>query len=153
MNRILLSTTAAIALIATSAIAGDTAAMKPETDAASGASGGVYEFEFHTLAPTQTTGFLASNMIGKSVLTGEADDAATIGDINDVIIGRDGSVRAVIVGVGGFLGIGEKEVAVEMERLTLSPAAPTSSASSATCPAANWNRRPTSSARTTFPTG
>lgn len=118
MNRILLSTTAAIALIATSAIAGDTAAMKPETDAASGASGGVYEFEFHTLAPTQTTGFLASNMIGKSVLTGEADDAATIGDINDVIIGRDGSVRAVIVGVGGFLGIGEKEVAVEMERLT-----------------------------------
>lgn len=35
-----------------------------------------------------------------------------IGDVTDVIVGRDGSAKAVVIGVGGFLGIGEKNVAV-----------------------------------------
>jgi len=35
-----------------------------------------------------------------------------IGDISDVLVDRDGKVHALIVGVGGFLGIGEKDVAV-----------------------------------------
>jgi sporulation protein YlmC with PRC-barrel domain len=35
-----------------------------------------------------------------------------IGDINDVLVGSDGEVNAVIIGVGGFLGAGEKDVAV-----------------------------------------
>src|ERR1700757_1273579 len=35
-----------------------------------------------------------------------------IGEIMDVLIDRDGKVTALIVGVGGFLGMGEKDVAV-----------------------------------------
>jgi hypothetical protein len=35
-----------------------------------------------------------------------------IGEIVDVLVDRDGKAHALIVGVGGFLGIGEKEVAV-----------------------------------------
>ena len=35
-----------------------------------------------------------------------------IGDIKDVLLDKSGQVAAVIVGVGGFLGIGEKDVAV-----------------------------------------
>jgi sporulation protein YlmC with PRC-barrel domain len=35
-----------------------------------------------------------------------------IGEISDVLIDKDGKVNAFIVGVGGFLGIGEKDVAV-----------------------------------------
>ena len=35
-----------------------------------------------------------------------------IGDINDVLVGSNGEVNAVIIGVGGFLGAGEKDVAV-----------------------------------------
>src|ERR1700694_1386929 len=35
-----------------------------------------------------------------------------IGDIDDVIIDKAGSVSALIVGVGGFLGMGEKDVAI-----------------------------------------
>ena len=31
-----------------------------------------------------------------------------IGDVNDVLLDKDGQVSAVILGVGGFLGIGEK---------------------------------------------
>lgn len=35
-----------------------------------------------------------------------------IGEIMDVLVGKDGQVQAAIVGVGGFLGAGEKDVAV-----------------------------------------
>jgi sporulation protein YlmC with PRC-barrel domain len=40
-----------------------------------------------------------------------------IGEIDEVLIGRDGSVKAVVIGVGGFLGIGERNVAVPFQRL------------------------------------
>jgi sporulation protein YlmC with PRC-barrel domain len=35
-----------------------------------------------------------------------------IGAVNDVLVGQDGQVSALIVGVGGFLGAGQKDVAV-----------------------------------------
>jgi sporulation protein YlmC with PRC-barrel domain len=35
-----------------------------------------------------------------------------IGQVKDVLVGQDGQVSALIVGVGGFLGAGEKDVAV-----------------------------------------
>jgi sporulation protein YlmC with PRC-barrel domain len=35
-----------------------------------------------------------------------------IGEIMDVLVARDGKITALIVGVGGFLGMGEKDVAV-----------------------------------------
>ena len=37
---------------------------------------------------------------------------AKIGEISDVLVGKDGKVEAFIVSVGGFLGIGNKDVAV-----------------------------------------
>lgn len=116
MIRAFLTSTAIVAMASTSAFASSKTTTPAEHVEIQ--KHGIFEFEIHTLAPTSTTGFLASNMIGKSVMTGETDQAEAVGDINDVIIGRDGSVRAVVVGVGGFLGIGEKEVAVDMSRLT-----------------------------------
>lgn len=41
-----------------------------------------------------------------------------IGDINDVLVGRNGEVNAVIIGVGGFLGAGEKDVAVNFNAIS-----------------------------------
>jgi len=35
-----------------------------------------------------------------------------IGEIKDVLITQDGKVEAVVISVGGFLGIGDKDVAV-----------------------------------------
>jgi sporulation protein YlmC with PRC-barrel domain len=35
-----------------------------------------------------------------------------IGEINDVLVDNDGKIGAFIIGVGGFLGVGEKDVAV-----------------------------------------
>jgi hypothetical protein len=38
-----------------------------------------------------------------------------IGDITDVLVQKDGKIPAVIIGVGGFLGMGEKDVAVSFD--------------------------------------
>jgi sporulation protein YlmC with PRC-barrel domain len=53
--------------------------------------------------------WLASNFKGTDVV-GTQDEK--IGDVNDVLFDRDGKVVAYVVGVGGFLGIGSKEVAL-----------------------------------------
>lgn len=70
----------------------------------------------------------ASDVIGMRVYVSEAAiDAdeydgvqtgwADIGEINDLILSRDGAVDAVLVGIGGFLGMGERQVAVGMGAL------------------------------------
>lgn len=43
-----------------------------------------------------------------------------IGEISDVLVGKNGEVNAVIVGVGGFLGAGEKDVAVNFNSIKAS---------------------------------
>lgn len=42
-----------------------------------------------------------------------------IGGVNDIILGRDGVVDAVLVDIGGFLGVGERQVAVDMSALKI----------------------------------
>ena len=44
-------------------------------------------------------------------------DNQNIGDIKDIVIGRDGKALGVVIGVGGFLGLGEKDVVVPFDRL------------------------------------
>lgn len=55
---------------------------------------------------------LASNIIGKKVYNGSDDSAASVGSVDDVLINKSGTVESIIVDVGGFLGLGEKDVAV-----------------------------------------
>ncbi len=70
----------------------------------------------------------ASNFIGMRVyaaeggVEGEAvegmqDGWEDVGEINDIILGRDGSVEAVLVDIGGFLGMGERQVALNMDQI------------------------------------
>ncbi|MGA2191625.1 MAG: PRC-barrel domain-containing protein [Steroidobacteraceae bacterium] len=44
-----------------------------------------------------------------------------IGDVRDLIIDEDGRIIAAIIGIGGFLGIDEKNVAIPFDALKLSP--------------------------------
>jgi hypothetical protein len=68
--------------------------------------------------PAQTEGqWLASNFIGETV-RGPNDE--NIGEINDVLVDKEGRVSAAVIGVGGFLGIGEKSVAVPFASLQMS---------------------------------
>lgn len=60
--------------------------------------------------------FLASRFIGQTVYT-TADE--NIGDINDIIVAKEKGAVYAVIGVGGFLGIGEKDVAVPMEQVQI----------------------------------
>ena len=44
-------------------------------------------------------------------------DNQKIGDLDDVILDRQGKIQAIVVGVGGFLGIGEKNVAIPYDQV------------------------------------
>lgn len=57
----------------------------------------------------------ASELMGAEVRT--ADDE-NIGSVNDLIIDKDGQVVAIVVSVGGFLGMGEKDVAIAWDNVT-----------------------------------
>lgn len=85
---------------------------QPATGAASGssgqgaaASGGSGRF----ITQQQQTQWRASRLIGINVY---GADNERIGDVNEVLVDRQGNADAVVVGVGGFLGIGEKNVAL-----------------------------------------
>jgi sporulation protein YlmC with PRC-barrel domain len=56
----------------------------------------------------------ASKLVGVNVYN-EANEK--IGDINDVILDKSGKAEKVILGVGGFLGMGEHNVAVAFDKL------------------------------------
>lgn len=57
---------------------------------------------------------LASELIGHSVY---GRDGRTVGEIVDIQIARDGTVESLIVGVGGFLGLGEHNVALQPRQI------------------------------------
>jgi len=108
MIRNLLATTAIAALLTTAAYAQDSTAPASPADPAP-----MTQDAAPAEAPVaRADGHLASNIIGETVYNGTADDAQNIGKVNDVVIAPDGKVESVVIGVGGFLGIGEKNVAV-----------------------------------------
>jgi len=113
MIRNLLATTALATLVSTGAFAQDATTPTPApADPAPMAQ------EAAPAAPmVKAEGHLATKIIGETVYNGTGDDAQNIGDVNDIVIGKDGNVEAIVVGVGGFLGIGEKDVAVEYAQL------------------------------------
>jgi sporulation protein YlmC with PRC-barrel domain len=51
----------------------------------------------------------ASEVIGKPVYTRNDE---RIGEVDELLVGSDGRVVAAVVGVGGFLGMGERKVAI-----------------------------------------
>ncbi len=64
-----------------------------------------------------TNGTHASNLIGADVKTAKDED---VGEVNDLIIDDKGQVVAIVVSVGGFLGMGEKDVAIGWNDVTRS---------------------------------
>jgi hypothetical protein len=48
-------------------------------------------------------------------------DNAQVGNVNDLLFDKSGKILAVVVGVGGFLGIGEKNVAIDMSAFQVVP--------------------------------
>jgi len=62
---------------------------------------------------------LASKFKGTDVI---GADNVKIGDVSDILFDKDAKVLAYVVGVGGFLGIGSKDVALSPTSFQLQPA-------------------------------
>jgi len=108
MVRNLLASTAIATLIATGAYAQTTT--EPVQEPA-------VEMEQQEMQVERAPGHLASNIIGESVYNSVADDAENIGNVNDLVLGLDGEAEYVVIGVGGFLGLGQRDVAIPFEEL------------------------------------
>jgi sporulation protein YlmC with PRC-barrel domain len=79
-----------------------------------------------TTAPTQPAGpgqvmtqmppdlMRGSQLVGIDVY---GADNQKIGDIDEVLVDRQGKIHGLVVGVGGFLGIGQKDVAIPFEQV------------------------------------
>jgi len=105
MIRNLLATTAIASLLVSGAAYAQTTPPAPtDTPAATSSD---------TPMVKHADGQLASNLIGEEVYNSTADDAEKIGEVVDLVLSDDGNVEAIVVGVGGFLGIGQKDVALE----------------------------------------
>jgi sporulation protein YlmC with PRC-barrel domain len=56
----------------------------------------------------------ASKLVGVSVYN---DNNESLGSINDLLMDKDGNIKGVVLGVGGFLGVGEHLVAVPFDKI------------------------------------
>ena len=72
----------------------------------------VVEGSTDTTATAPTAGTMTQ------IARADLDNMDNIGQINEIVLSNDGQVRAIVIGVGGFLGMGEQDVAVTMDQVT-----------------------------------
>jgi sporulation protein YlmC with PRC-barrel domain len=113
MMKRFLATAAIVALTAGYAHAANDATLNTNAAASTTTSG-----ELMFLPSASADMHLASRLIGEPVYNGTSDDAEQIGEVSDLVLAADGSIDAAIIGVGGFLGVGEKSVAIDFENLS-----------------------------------
>ena len=72
----------------------------------------------------------SSKLVGLNVYN---DSNESLGSINDLLADKSGNIKAVVIGVGGFLGVGEHLVAVAFDKVKFvdEPVAYTGASSSA----------------------
>ncbi len=136
----LTATSLALALMSATAIAQTTApaptapnaapsatiSPSPAAPAASGTSA--------TLAPQNQAmrgNWRASKLMGVDIY---GPDNEKVGDVTEVLIDSSGKITGVTVGVGGFLGLGTKDVAIKFEEVnwSMQPMAATATGTAAT---------------------
>ena len=77
-----------------------------------------------------------SKVVGLSVYNSKDEN---IGAINDLLMDKSGNIKAVVIGVGGFLGMGEHLVAIPFEKIKFVDQ-PVTTASTATTSGATWSK-------------
>jgi sporulation protein YlmC with PRC-barrel domain len=106
-------TAAAVAvLLSTSAYAQQAPSANPSADTMANTTSAPSANRFMT---NQASGhWLVGNLWDKDVYNAAGK---SVGELKDVVINQDGKVTALVIGVGGFLGLGEKNVAVDYNYL------------------------------------
>ena len=126
MLKTFVTATAVSALMISGALAQQTQTPAPSAPAATPApsttpapsAGAASTSSPQFIAAQKADQWLASKFTGTDVI---GPDNSKIGDVNDVLFDKSGKVVGVIVGVGGFLGIGEKDVAIDMAAFQVVP--------------------------------
>jgi sporulation protein YlmC with PRC-barrel domain len=92
----------------------------------------------------------ASKLVGLSVYN---DNNESLGSINDLLTDKSGNIKAVVIGVGGFLGVGEHLVAVPLDKIKFvnEPVVYAGAGGAATKPVTNTGPSSTTGAATTAP--
>ena len=86
----------------------------------------------------------SSKLIGLNVYN---DQNEKLGDISDILLDKSGKVEGVVIGVGGFLGVGQHDIKVDMAKLKfVDEAARASAAATTTTGAATPSNRPAATA-------
>jgi sporulation protein YlmC with PRC-barrel domain len=67
-----------------------------------------------TTSTAQGDMWRASKLIGLDVYN---DKNEKLGDISELLVDKSGKVDGVVIGVGGFLGMGEHDIKVDMSKL------------------------------------
>jgi sporulation protein YlmC with PRC-barrel domain len=89
-------------------------------------------------APVSSTAqWRASKLIGLNVYN---DQNEKLGDINEILLDQSGKVVGVVIGVGGFLGMGQHDVMVTMDKLKFINDPPKSASTTPGTTGANPNR-------------
>ena len=112
MLKKLMITTASLALLTSAAVAQAPDQTQPAPTAATTAKAQVITEQ----RPDQ---LLASKFKGTNVM---GSNNEKIGDVSDMLFDKDGKILAYVVGVGGFLGIGAKDVALSPASFQIVPA-------------------------------
>jgi len=93
----------------------------------------------------------ASKLIGLNVYNEKNEK---LGDINELLVDKSGKVDGVVIGVGGFLGMGEHDIKVDMSKLKfVNEPARTASTTTTTTTTTGEATRPATSTTTTRSTG
>lgn len=102
-----------------------------------------------TTAPrAQSNLWRSSKLIGLNVYN---DKNEKLGDINEILLDKSGKVEGVVIGVGGFLGMGEHDIKVDMAKLKFvdEPVRTSATTTTTTTGAANPNRPAATTTTTT----
>src|SRR5689334_15225593 len=88
----------------------------------------------------------ASKLIGVNVYN---DNNEKLGDISEILLDKSGKVEGVVIGVGGFLGMGQHDIKVEMSKLKFVDEPAKSASTSSTTTTGTGTNRPATSTTTT----
>ncbi|MEO7698744.1 MAG: PRC-barrel domain-containing protein [Opitutus sp.] len=78
----------------------------------------IHTVDMHKWKADSTTGWSVKKLIGKTVKSSKGED---VGEVDNIVFTPDGKVRQLIVSTHGFLGFGEKNLAVNWSDTTMGP--------------------------------
>jgi sporulation protein YlmC with PRC-barrel domain len=97
---------------------------------------------------SQSAAWRSSKLIGLNVYN---DQNEKLGDISEILLDKSGKAEGIVIGVGGFLGMGQHDIKVDMAKLKFvdEPVRTSATTTTTTTGAANANRPAATTTTTT----